>query len=337
MDLIERIESIERWGNAITTLPKNELNDLLNKTKNKNNWFTHNNCSVSLNEIAYWLRKDSLNTWAKRYNFSDSQSSKKIGIVMAGNIPLVGFHDLLCVLISGHIAKIKLSSQDDELLPFLVDLLVIVDDRWKKSILFTERLNNVDAVIATGSDNSARYFEQYFKSIPKIIRKNRTSVGVIMGEENQNEYELLAHDIFSYFGKGCRNVSKLYIPDNFDMQNLVEPFNQFQTLIDHNKYANNYIYQKTIRIISSKPFIDLGFVLMEGSEELVSPIGVLYYQYYSNQAQLEQVLNNQADKIQCIVSAHGWLRKSIPFGKAQQPTLNDYADNVDTLKFLLSL
>jgi hypothetical protein len=256
---------------------------------------------------------------------------------MAGNIPLVGFHDLLCVLISGHIAKIKLSSQDDELLPFLVDLLVNVDDRWKKSILFTERLNNVDAVIATGSDNSARYFEQYFKSIPKIIRKNRTSVGVIMGEENQNEYELLAHDIFSYFGKGCRNVSKLYIPDNFDMQNLVEPFNQFQTLIDHNKYANNYIYQKTIRIISSKPFIDLGFALMVGSEELVSAVGVLYYQYYSNPAQLEQVLNNQVDKIQCIVSARGWLRKSIPFGKAQQPTLNDYADNVDTLKFLLSL
>ena len=337
MELADRIQSLANWGKVLRSIPMEELKTVLERAQNKNGWFTSDSCSFSLNEIKNWLNEDALKNWIETYSINVNQGSKNIGLVMAGNIPLVGFHDLLCVLISGHYARIKLSSQDDELLPFLISLLIKNDSRWKDLIQFTERLNNVDAVIATGSDNSARYFEHYFKSIPKIIRKNRTSVGVIIGEEDSKEYQQLARDIFTYFGMGCRNVSKLYIPHDFDLNSLASPFQSFQTLLDHNKYVNNYDYQKTIRIISSKPFHDLAFLLMEESEDLVSPIAVMYYQYYSDIKELGQLLRNHADKIQCVVSAQAWLQGSIPFGRAQHPTLQNYADNIDTLKFLLSI
>lgn len=337
MMLIERIDSLAKWGSAILNCPLYDLRAIVEKANNKNKWFTHDFCQLSLNEIGRWLNGDSLKKWVEGYPAHHKSGEKIIGIVMAGNIPLVGFHDLLCVLVSGNVAKIKLSSQDEELLPFLTGLLFEIDRRWEKSVVFVDHLNNIDAVIATGSDNSARYFESYFHSIPRIIRKNRTSVGVVMGEERADEFQLLSNDIFTYFGMGCRNVSKLLLPLGFDLNKLTGSFQTYQNLIQHSKYANNYHYQKTIRIISSQPFHDFGFVLLEETEELVSPIAVLHYQYYDSQSKLEQLLNRHKDKIQCTVSAKGWFKPSISFGSAQQPSLKDYADNVDTLEFLINL
>lgn len=336
MELSERIESLSKWGERLQHVPDSELEQVFAKARGKNGWFTPESCAYSLKEITAWLRPDLLGQWLAPYE-PKLVASKTVGLVMAGNIPLVGFHDLLCVLISGHTAKIKLSSQDDEFLPFLTSLLVEIEPSWNNHFSYESRLHNLDAVIATGSDNSARYFEYYFKTIPKIIRKNRTSVGVIMGDEDPTEYQMLAGDIFTYFGMGCRNVSKIFVPENFDLKTLIAPFNSHQEIINHNKYANNYDYQRAIRLISSKPFEDTGFLLMEESEDLVSPIAVLYYQYYSTQKQLNQLLGSKAEKIQCIVSAKGWFKGSVPFGKAQQPELNDYADSIDTLKFLQEL
>jgi len=332
---------LSEWGNQIANLPSIEKELIFRKAGNKNGWFTEANCTNACNGILPWLKPDTLKRWANRYELTDElpnkNSKKNIGLVMAGNIPIVGFHDLLCVLLIGQVAKIKLSSQDDVLLPYLTEILIEIDSRWEKYFSFEERLNHVDAVIATGSDNSARYFEYYFRTIPKIIRKNRTSVGVIMGEENQDEFKAFGKDVFTYFGLGCRNVSKIFIPENFDFGTLLKSFTGFQDIINHHKYANNYDYQKAIRLISNKKIIDGGFILLENSTELVSPISVLYYEYYSNLRQLDEMLNLNKHKIQCIVSAKGWLRGSIPFGEAQSPKVDDYADNVDTMKFLKSL
>ena len=337
MELNTRIQTLSEWGARIQNIPDQERDNLFVKAKNKNGWFTQENCKYCFREIRKWLTEEALTTWLNGYTIQETSSPQQVGLVMAGNIPLVGFHDFLSVLITGHNARIKLSSQDNELLPYLTRLLIEVDARWENAFHYVDRLNDMGAVIATGSDNSSRYFEHYFSDIPRIIRKNRTSLGIIMGEENPEEFTKLAADVFTYFGMGCRNVSKLFIPENFDLQTLSEPFSGYQTILQHNKYANNYDYQKAIRLMSSQPFQDMDFFILEKSNELVSPIGVLYYEHYSDQDQLAQLIAGQEEKIQCIVSAQGWFKGSIPFGKAQQPALNDYADGVDTLKFLLAL
>jgi hypothetical protein len=337
MKLNERIQSIAQWGDLINAIPKEELTICFRKAENANRWFTPANCFHAVQGILPWLNSKTLLEWTSRYEMSDEQSGKTVGLVMAGNIPLVGFHDLLCVLISGHGAKIKLSSQDEVLLPYLTNILISIDERWRDVISFESRLNNVEAVIATGSDNSSRYFEYYFKNIPKIIRRNRTSVGILIGEESPDELQELGKDIFTYFGLGCRNVSKIFVPENFDFDGLTKSFSAFQDIINHNKYGNNYDYQKAIRLISGKKFLDAGFFLIENSTELVSPISVLYYETYSDQDQLKEMIKSQEEKIQCVLSAKGWWKGSVPFGQAQNPSLFDYADNVDTMKFLTQL
>ena len=253
---------------------------------------------------------------------------------MAGNIPIVGFHDLMCVLISGHRAKIKLSAQDDVLLPYMTSLLSLIASDFNKMVSYEDRLTGVDALIATGSDNSSRYFEYYFRNIPSIIRKNRTSVGVISGSEEPAALHELGRDVFNYFGLGCRNVSKLFVPENFDIDCLASSFVGFQNIINHNKYGNNYDYQKAIRLISGKKFLDGGFFLMEESKEVVSAISVLYYERYQNTNHLADLLKAHEEKTQCVVSANGWVNGSISFGTAQEPAIDDYADGVDTMKFL---
>lgn len=337
MKLNERIQSLAQWGTQIKAMHHEDLTTLFEKAENGNRWFTPSNCSQALQAILPWLDWNALMKWTEQYKVADDQSNKNVGLVMAGNIPLVGFHDLLCVLISGHHAKIKMSSQDEVLLPYLTSILVSIDARWRDSISFEARLNNSDAVIATGNDNSSRYFEYYFKHIPKIIRKNRTSVGILVGEEGTGELQELAKDIFTYFGLGCRNVSKIFVTENFDYEGLMKSFSGFQDIINHNKYGNNYDYQKAIRLISGKKFLDAGFFLMENSTELVSPISVLYYEVYPDQDQFKKMIQAQAEKIQCVVSAKGWWRGSLPFGQAQNPSVLDYADNVDTMQFLKRL
>jgi hypothetical protein len=334
MNLQERIQSLEKWGQDIANISGESRAALFQKVNNKNGWFTPESSNQAIAGILTWFKPGVLEAWTKNYELPNGFTKKSVGLVMAGNIPLVGFHDFLCVLISGNVARVKLSSQDDVLLPYLTDLLVKTDSRWATQFSFEERLNTVDAVIATGSDNSARYFEYYFRDKPKIIRKNRTSVGIIMGEENPDEFSALSKDVFTFYGLGCRNVSKIFIPEGFELKVLIEAFQSNAEIGNHNKYANNYDYQRAIRLISQKAFLDSGFFLLEKSEDMVSPISVIYYETYTTQKHLTQLLESKTEKIQCIVSARAWYKGSIPFGDAQTPALNDYADGVDTMKFL---
>jgi hypothetical protein len=333
MTLEDRITSLALLGDKISTLTDQEFQKLADMAAQQNPWFISDSVKLALNGLGNYLSKQKLIDWLKPYELSE-RNPRRIGIVMAGNIPLVGFHDLLCVLISGHHAVVKLSSQDSNLLPILTGWLEEIEPRFKGCIYYEERLNKVDALIATGSDNTARYFEYYFRSTPHLIRKNRSSCAVLMGEENEGALTELGKDVFSYFGLGCRNVSKIYVPDDFDFMKMFRSWEAHKEIIHHHKYANNYDYQKSISLVNKIPFLDSGFVLLLQNENLVSPISVIYYESYTEQADLHRRLEVQQEKIQCVVSANGWFPQSIPFGKAQLPELYDYADRVDTMKFL---
>ncbi len=333
MKLIERIKAFTSLGNKIDQLSGEERAEICNQASYLNSWFVRGSVELSLTGICCFLNKDNLTKWIRPNNVSDSKN-KKVGITMAGNIPLVGFHDYLSVLMSGNEVVIKLSSQDSYLLPKISSWLVEIEPRFANKIHFAERLNHVDAIIATGSDNTARYFEYYFRNIPHIIRKNRSSVAILMGEEDQAHLIELGKDVFSYFGLGCRNISKFFVPKGYEFTKLLDSWDCYKEIINHHKYANNYDYQKSILLVNKIPHLDNGFVLITPNEQLVSPISVVYVETYTTQSDLKREIKVQKDKIQCIVSANGWFEESVPFGKAQQPELWDYADRIDTLKFL---
>lgn len=336
IELKERIRAFAALGHRINSLAPQDREELINRAGQSNSWFTKESVELSLQGISKFLNEETLILWTSSYNLNHGRE-KKVGIAMAGNIPLVGFHDFLSVLISGHRLLARLSSQDKFLPTRLAEMLIEIEPRWKDYIRFQDRLNEAEAMIATGSDNTARYFEYYFRNIPHIIRKNRSSCAVIMGEEQDEHLKVLATDVFSYFGLGCRNVSKLYLPEEYDLTRLMRAWEFRQDLVNHHKYANNYDYQKSIMLVNGTPFLDNGCVMITKSESLVSPISVVYYEYYKDQQDLKSKLSVQAEKLQCVVSANGWLEGSIPFGKAQSPDVWDYADGVDTLKFLSAL
>jgi hypothetical protein len=336
MTLQERINGFDQLGKKIKGLPADELNTLTDKVRNENPWFIPENVGMALQGISKFLDRPILEKWISPYALPLS-SAKKIGVAMAGNIPLVGFHDLLCVLLSGHQLVAKLSAQDSVLMKFIKDQLIEIDPGFGENIFFEERLKNLDAMIATGSDNTSRYFDYYFRNIPHIIRKNRTSCAVLLGEETPDEFCRLGKDIFSYFGLGCRNVSKIFVPENFDFIPLLDNLNSFQPIIHHHKYANNYDYQKSIMLVNQTHFYDTGYVMFTESKNPVSPISVVYYESYKDQDDLTSKLQSHQEKIQCITSARGWYKKSTAFGGAQFPEVNDYADGIDTLAFLAAL
>jgi len=336
MDLTERISAFAELGNVINRLNTDERAALADRAGQQNAWFTRESVILALEGITKFLSADALHRWTSVYSLNPTQP-KTIGVAMAGNIPLVGFHDFLCILLSGHQLKAKLSSQDSVLIRFLSDHLLKIEPRFKERIQFAEQLKEIDAVIATGSDNTSRYFEYYFRNIPHIIRKNRSSCAILLGEEPSEELNTLGNDVFSYFGLGCRNVSKLYVPEGYSFNALLDSWNSYSNIVNHHKYANNYDYQKSIMLVNSVPFLDNGFIMITENNSLVSPISVLFYETYSDQNDLKQKLISQKEKIQCIVSAKAWYPGSIAFGKAQYPEVWDYADNVDTLKFLSTL
>lgn len=324
MKLQERIDAFAELGTVLHSIEEGDKNNLYQQAANNNAWFTPKQSELALKGILKFLVKDKLEEWLRRYDLT-LQSSRKVGVVMAGNIPLVGFHDLLCVLISGHKLAVKLSSQDTVLMRYVIDKLIAIEPRFNEQIELAERMNDAEAVIATGSDNTARYFEYYFRHIPHIIRKNRSSCAVLRGNETDEQLMALGRDVFSYYGLGCRNVSKLFVPEKFDFIRLLGLWEAYHDVFDHHKYANNYDYNKSILLINGTPHLDNGFVLITENTALVSPISVLYYQ--TGEPDLT------SDKIQCVVSADG----DVPFGKSQEPGLADYADRVDTLKFLTAL
>ncbi len=331
MNLDDRVAVFRELGEKIKSLSKDEIGDLSNKAKNTNPWFIEENVTNALEGISFMLEEEKLKKWTSSYTISEN-IPKVVGIVMAGNIPLVGFHDLLCVLISGHFAAIKPSSDDHELTKTLIQWIEEIEPRFKKNLEIRDQLTDVDAVIATGSDNTSRYFEYYFKDIPHIIRKNRTSVAVLDGNELPEDLSNLGEDIFSYFGLGCRNVSKVFTPLGFDLRDVFPHFESFDNCIDHHKYRNNYDYHKSIYLVNKTPHLDTGFLLTISTDDLVSPVSVLYHQEYDSEENLSKVLEAQQDKIQCVIG-----KGYIPFGDAQRPELWDYADNIDTMKFLLGL
>lgn len=317
--------------------PSEAFKNLIFSASNHNAWFTEAEVERALNSLHQMLNQQDLETWFKDIRVSDTP--KKVGLILAGNIPMVGFHDVISVLATGNIALIKLSSADDKLLPALLAELVKIEPLLKDHIVYVDRLKDFDAVIATGSNNTSRYFEFYFGKGPNIIRKNRNSVAVITGNESKEELALLGHDIFDYFGLGCRNVSKLYIPEGYDIKNFFEPIEGFKDIINHFKYNNNYDYNKSIYLVNLKHHYDNGFLLLTEGESLSSPLAVLYYETYTNIEQLEELLRNKAEDIQCIVSNAALKLDTavLGFGQSQTPKLWDYADNVNTIFFLNSL
>jgi hypothetical protein len=331
-----RIDAFSKLGEKIGSLSMAEKEALFRTAANENAWFTAANVGLAFEGIQRLLDRTSLVRWASAYDL-ERPIPKSVGVVMAGNIPMVGFHDMLCVLISGHRLRAKLSSQDSVLMKFLIHELCKIEPAIKEFVSIEERLNGVDAVIATGSDNTSRYFEYYFRNIPHIIRKNRSSCAVLVGEEPIEELEQLGRDIFSYFGLGCRNVSKIFVPEDFDFDKLPPAWVGYSPIVQHHKYANNYDYNKSVYLINQVPFFDTGYLLITESEALVSPISVLYYEKYKSQKELHNRLSEHQEKIQCIVSAKGWFEKSVSMGSAQLPNVDDYADNADTLRFLTTL
>lgn len=311
-----------------------KLNEAVALSFYKNGWFDYESVMKALTGVSALLDANGLEEVAKKYPKIDQQiSSKKVGLIMAGNIPLVGFHDVLCVLLAGHTCTIKLSSQDPLLLPVLLEKLVEFEPRFKQLIhVESGFIKDIDAVIATGSNNSSRYFNSYFAHIPAIIRANRTSVAVLRGNETKEQLKALGNDVFQYYGLGCRNVSTLFVPADYDFSDFFTSIVDFAIVGDNKKYFNNYSYNRTVYLLNSLPFLDNNFLALKEDSQLSSPIGVLHYTVYKSESELKSILENNREAIQCVVG-EGY----IPFGYAQYPTFFDYADGVDTMQFLIEL
>ena len=352
MNLEDRILAFTKLGEFLSQFSRNEIkkadniahNDLffdgftnqIKLAQEHNGWFTKENISFSFEGWSKSLNNNNIKQWLSNYSFN-SIEVKNIAIIMAGNIPLVGFHDFISVLISGHDVLVKQSSNDKYLLPYLAKYLEYVEPSFKNKITFTEeKLEDFDAVIATGSDNTARYFEYYFKNKPSIIRRNRNSVAVLSGNETNTELEALSDDIFRYYGLGCRNVSKLFVPKEYDFKAFFEAIYNWHPIINQAKYANNYDYNKAVYLMSEFDMLENGFLMIKEDESYSSPIATLFYEYYNSKEQLLEKLANDDDKIQCIVASN-FSESEIKFGETQKPELWNYADNVDTIAFLLKI
>ncbi|WP_158979232.1 acyl-CoA reductase [Cellulophaga sp. L1A9] len=313
----------------------NILEDKIALAKHKNGWFTRENILFSFNSWANALTDINLNAWLTKYQFQENNTPKTVALILAGNIPLVGFHDVLCVLVTGNKALIKLSSNDNILLPEVANILIDIAPEFEGYIKFeSDKLSSFDTVIATGSNNTARYFEHYFKNKPHIIRKNRNSVAILTGNETAEQLKALGEDIFLYYGLGCRSVAKLFIPKGYNFDLFFESLYEYHPIIEQAKYANNYDYNKAVYLMSNFKLLENGFLILKNDESYSSPIASLFYEEYETIDLLKQKLRVDQEKVQCIVS-QGLFDSEITFGQTQSPKLTDYADNVDTIAFLL--
>lgn len=336
--LPDRIALLSRLGDHL--LGEDELlRAVMQRSYHHNQWFTMANQERAIRAIAEeYLDREKLQKWVNRYNIAEPEIIKTVGLVMAGNIPLVGFHDWLSVFVAGHRAQIKLSEKDQFLLPYLIKVLSSFDERVAQYVAFVPKLQDFDAVIATGSNNSSRYFEAYFGKYPHIIRKNRNAVAVLDGTESREELEQLGEDVFQFFGLGCRNVAKLYVPRDYDFTPLMEALHEFRDLVLHKKYKNNFDYNYAIYVMNKTDYKANGCVVLTENEAIASHIAGLYYEYYDDRKEVENKLRARAGAIQCVVGHEPVADlPTFPFGQAQRPALDDYADGVDTLDFLRKL
>jgi len=332
--VLDDICQSKSYSNSKQTINEDIYNEFLNAVSTvhiHNGWFTADSVLTALNGIKTWLSFDKLTDWVSRYAISENKP-KTIGLIMAGNIPLVGFHDFLAVFLSGNSVQMKLSSEDGVLWPIICKILDSLDEQFEETSEIVQKLENFDAIIATGSDNSASYFHTYFGKYPHIIRKNRTSVAVLTGEESRADLELLGKDIFTFYGLGCRNVTQLLVPKGYDMTPFFESIYKYNEIVNHHKYANNYDYNKAIYLLNSEDLLDNNFLLVRTSNELNSPIGVLFKHEYLSDKDLNDYLDKHKNKIQVIIG-----QQYVPFGNSQNPGLMDYADGVDTMAFLTGL
>ena len=333
MTLKERISLFSSLGELIKNSLDAKFEEKINQAIQLNPWFTKHHIKTSFDSISQMLEEESLVNWIGSYNLSETKT-KDVLIITAGNIPIVGFHDLLCVLISGHKAILKISSKDNILMKYIIELLISIDLRIADYIIIVDDIvkNKYDALIATGSDNSSKYFNYYFKDYKSIIRKNRRSVAILNGEETDEDLKQLAKDIFLYFGLGCRNVSKLYLPSGYDTDKLFNAFFDYKDVINHLKYSNNYDYNKTVYLMNSEKLLDNGFVLLKEDKSIQSPVATVFFEYYNNRSELNDFIEENKVLFQCIVS-----KDDIEFGQTQFPKINDYSDQIDTIEFLLSI
>jgi len=331
----QRINAFVKLGELLQRQPE-DLTQIIHLAQHKNPWYTIKNVEKALHAISSNLSVKKLNYWLQDY--PDLESTKTVGLILAGNIPLVGFHDILCVLISGFKAKIKLSSDDAGLTTYVLNRLKQIEPAFEASFEIVDRLKDFDLVIATGSNNTARYFDYYFGAKPHIIRRNRNSIAVITGKESAAQLQALGHDIFDYFGLGCRSVSKIFVPKDYNVSHFFEGIADFKDVADHYKYNNNYDYNKSIYLINGDKHFDNGFLLLKQDERTASPLSVVYYEEYNSLGDVENELNQQAENIQCVVSEVQLNIQSpvFHFGESQCPALNDYADGMNTLNFLFA-
>ena len=344
LSLNQRIQVLADLGERIqfdlNHSPYNEaFENLLNKVNQRNPWFTKESVVQSLSVWANLLESNNLNHFISRYEtvLFEKKNDKVVLLILAGNIPLVGLHDVICSFLSGSKSMIKVSSKDALLLSYLIEQIKTINSTASDYFEISEsKAQGFTHVIATGSNNSARYFDHYFSKFPNIIRKNRSSLAIITQKTTDTELEYLANDVFQYFGLGCRNVTQLCVPHSFDFDRLKNAFNSYATIINHNKYANNYDYHKAIALMNGDPFIDFEFILLQNKSMLKSPLGVLHYNFYENVTEVDSYIQEHRADIQCVVSSESTSFNEVNFGQTQQPKLWDFADQIDTLQFLLS-
>jgi hypothetical protein len=331
------VEAFFKLGEFLSN-PDEDFKHLIKDANNHNAWFNEFEVNRAIRANANMLNKKDIELWLSDLN-EENKNPKKIGLILAGNIPLVGFHDILTVLASGNIALIKLSSQDSLLIPAVLNHLIKIEPQFSKQIKFIDRLIDFDAVIATGSNNSSRYFDYYFSKVPNIIRKNRNSIALLNGEESTEDLKQLGEDIFNYYGLGCRNISKLYVPKNYIFNHFFESIEEYSKILNHHKYQNNYDYNKSIYLVNRNEHLDNGFLLVKPDENLTSPLAVLFYEEYDNLQNATEKLNAKAEDIQVVVTNVQTNLKmpQVSFGESQNPKLWDYADGVNTLDFLKNI
>lgn len=352
MNLNQRIQAFAALGNLLSKITSTNRNEPKVKLENepsflniktaieqahvKNSWFTEANTIYAIAQWANLLTEETLEAWLHPYNLTTTEP-KVVAVIMAGNIPLVGFHDFLSVLITGHNIVVKPSSNDDILLKAIAKALIAIEPNFKERVRFeSDRLTNFDAVIATGSNNTARYFDYYFKKYPSIIRMNRNSVAILTGNESEKDLKNLSEDIFRYYGLGCRNVSKVFVPKDYNFDAFFNAIYHWHPIIHDHKYANNYDYNKAVYLMSEYDILDNGFFILKKDSQFASPIATLFYEYYEDINALRDFLELNASEIQCVVS-QGVIENEIGFGQTQNPNLTSYADNLDTVDFLLKI
>lgn len=326
----DAILALARLGASMQN--ESEWLESIEKAYLKNQWFVPDFVKHALLEWSKILTTENLTKFVSKY--PQSLAPKKVGIVMAGNIPLVGLHDLICVLLSGHTALVK-CSKDDEIL--IKKAISILSHEGNEDIEVVDRLQSPEAVIATGSNNTSRYFEYYFRNIPHLIRHNRTSVAVLSEKDAPTVYQKLAKDVFMYFGLGCRNVGKIYIPRDLYLPNLLDEWQSWAFLADHNKFANNYIYHRALFLMNRQEHLDTGYLLLKEDESIFSPLGCLYYERYDHLEAVKEKLEVQSNEIQCIVTSTNFIHNRVPVGESQSPDLDTFADQMDTMQFLSNM